>query len=359
MSKLNVPHPHKRLEQKLMRDALSALKEKTAIDGKITQPSSGASTYGNVDGAIDLMHDNGTSTWLAECKTVIDRKSHIDQVRMQLEATGAPGLLVASYVSRTLAEHCRETGLQFIDTHGNAYLRAPGLFVFISGEKSERGQASIRAPKGLTNAAGLRVTFGLLCKPALVTAPFKEIARQTGVSLGTAYNALLDLERRGYLLNGGGAAGRKLLETRRLLDEWAINFPETLRTKLHGRRFSAPDPDWWQDRDLSGIALTWGSEVAARKMIKHLKPATQTLYVPANEMDSVVGALAKQCRLKPDNNGAIELLEKFWHWEPSVMTDVAPPLLVYSELKAIIDPRAQETARLIKERYIDPTFDQA
>lgn len=358
MNKLNAQYLGERSEQKLILDALSALKNRTTIRGNITQLSAGKPGLDAVDGAIDLVHDNGTCSWLVACKSTIDRIAQIDQVRRQLDAAGSPGLLIAPYISKALAEHCRVTGLQFIDTHGNAYLQAPGLFVFMTGEKSERGQASIRAPKGLTNAAGLRVVFGLLCKPELVTAPFKEIARQTGVSLGAAYNALTDLERRGYLLNGGAAAGRTLLESRRLMDEWAINYPDTLRPKLDVRRFSAPDPQWWQDSDLSGFASAWGSEVAARKMIKHLKPASQTLYVPADAMDSVVRTLAKQYRLKPDDNGAIALLEKFWHWEPET-PDVAPPLLVYSELLAIMDPRAQETATLIKERYIDPTFDQA
>jgi hypothetical protein len=94
-------------------------------------------------------------------------------------------------------------------------------------------------------------------------------------------------------------------------------------------------------------------------MIKHLKPASQTLYVASNEMEGMVKTIVKQCRLKPDVDGSIEMLEKFWHWEPGTPPDVAPPLLVYAELLAIMDPRAQETARLIKGRYIEPTFDQS
>jgi len=34
-------------------------------------------------------------------------------------------------------------------------------------------------------------------------------------------------------------------------------------------------------------------------------------------------------------------------------------LLIYSELLAILDPRTQETARMIKEKFIDTAFDQA
>ena len=42
-------------------------------------------------------------------------------------------LLVAPYVSNALAKRCRELDLPFIDEAGNAYLRAPGVLIFISG----------------------------------------------------------------------------------------------------------------------------------------------------------------------------------------------------------------------------------
>lgn len=343
------------IARQLLLDALKALQDKAFIEGRLVEPEPAATRHPLTDALVDLTTENGPLRYLVECKVLVDRKSQIDQVRRHLHAIGLPGLLVAPYLTRELAEHCRSTGLQFIDSCGNAYLHAPGLFVLITGERSGHPRQSFRGPKGLTNAAGLRVVLALLSTPGLIDAPFKDIARHAGVSLGAAYNALNDLEQRRYAINGGGARQRSLLEPGRLIDEWTINYPNALRPKLHGRRFRAPSPDWWQSLDVGGLGAAWGSEVAASKMTGYLKPVTQTLYAPAAAMDDVIGTLVKQHRLRPDPQGEVEILEKFWHWPAD--GGIAPPLLVYADLLAILDPRAQETARMIKERFIDPVFD--
>lgn len=345
-------------EKALILDALVALREKATLEGKLLASSPAKSGKYAADASIEFSHENGTSRYIVECKSLIDRKTQIDQVRTQLESIDAQGLLIAPYISRELAHYCRATGLQFVDTCGNAYLRAPGLFVFITGEKGERAHQPLRAPKGLTTPAGLRVAFALLSRQELVNAPLKDIARHAGVALGSAYNVLENLEQRGYLLDRGSAPRRKLLERQRLLDEWTINYPTTLRTKLGSRRFSAPDPGWWQDVDAAASGFAWGSEVAAAKMTAYLKPLTQTLYVQADDMERVIRSLVKQHRIKPDQDGPIEILEQFWHRQPEAIPDIVPPLLVRADLLAILDPRAQETAEIIKERFIESTFDQ-
>lgn len=357
MNERNFHHAILNTEQTMILAALAALQEKTAIQGSLVESDTPLAGQYEPDGAIDLVYENKTHRYLVECKSAIDRKAQIDQVHRQLESIGARGLLVAPYLSKELAEHCRARELQFIDTCGNAYLRAPGMFILMTGEKSERGQASLRAPKGLTNAAGLRVVFALLSQPTLVNAPFKDIASQAGVSLGTAYNVLEDLERRGYLIKGGSADRRTLLERRRLMDEWTINYPSTLRTRLQGKRYTASDPLWWENAELLASGAAWGSEVAASKLTGYLKPVTQTIYVRPGDMESLIRTLVKQHRVRPDPNGEIEILEKFWHWQSDTPTDIVPPLLVYSELLALLDPRTQETADMIKEKFIEPALD--
>lgn len=344
------------LEHRLLTEALEALHERTLIQGHLVEPPPAAPGRYTPDALIDLVYGEEKIRYVATCKSVIDRKVQLDQVCRQLHAFGPQGLLIAPYITKELAQYCQVIGLQFVDTCGNAYLRAAGLFVLITGEKNQRGQHFARPPKGLTSAAGLRVAFALLCKPELINSPLKDIAGDTGVSLGTAYNVLEDLERRGYLINRKDAKRRKLLERRRLMDEWVMNYPSTLRLKLNGRRFSAFDPVWWENASLDGIDFAWGAEVAAKKMTGYLKPSTQTLYVQPADMAKAIKNLAIQYRIKPDQDGHIEILEKFWHWKSDGSCDIAPSLLVYSELQAILDPRAQETADMIKERFIDPTF---
>lgn len=342
----------------LISHALRTLQEKTAIVGTIITLEPVTPGQLEADAAVELQHSTGTYRYWVDCKSSIDRKTTLNKVKQQLQRLGAEGLLITPYLSRELIDHCREIDLQFIDLSGNAYLHGPGLLIFMTGEKRSLVHLVIDEPKGLTNSAALRVVFALLSHPALLKSPFKHIASTAGVSLGTAYNVLEDLQRRGYLINSSGLERRKLLEPKRLIDEWAINFPTTLRTKLHLRRFSAPDPDWWRSVQLDSFPCAWSSEVAAYKMTGYLKPSTQTLYVDQKEMDSVIKVLVKQHRIKPDPDGNIEILEKFWQTPRDTDVCLAPPLLVYAELLALMDPRTDEAASLIKEKCIDPTFDQ-
>jgi hypothetical protein len=143
-----------------------------------------------------------------------------------------------------------------------------------------------------------------------------------------------------------------LLEQQRLIEEWVANYPTTLRSKLHSRRFSAPDPYWWRDIDLVDFHAVWGSEVAAAAMVKHLKPATQTLYVDPERMARTITMLVKKYRLQADPSGPIEILEKFWDPAIESAPELAPPLVIYSDLLALLDPRTRDTANLMREKII-------
>ena len=70
-----------------------------------------------------------------------------------------------------------------IDTAGNAYLRAPGLYVFVQGEKRhEPAVERVGIPARGGTATALRAAFVLLCRPELLNAPYREIAGAAGTS---------------------------------------------------------------------------------------------------------------------------------------------------------------------------------
>ncbi|MTV37508.1 type IV toxin-antitoxin system AbiEi family antitoxin [Duganella radicis] len=347
--------PTYELEQTLLYNALDALREKTEIQGTVVEIHPKVGVAYEADASVDLILDGQTHHYIVECKTAIDRKIQLDQIDLRSRQISSPLILVTEYMSKELAVYCRTVGLQFIDTHGNAYLRSRGLFVFTVGEKNAHRQQLSKAPKGLTNAAALRVIFALLCEPDLINATYKEIAAISGVAIGTAYNVLEDLERRGYLLTGTKHT-RKILEPNRLVDEWVANFPTTLRTKLNSRRFSCPDPYWWKNTDIGGLHAAWGAEVAAARMSTNLKPSTQTIYVDVMEIRNAIKVLTKTIRMRPDPEGQIEVLEKFWSPGIETVPGIVPPLLVYSDLLSLLDPRAKEIATIIKDNFIEPTI---
>ena len=340
----------------LAQDALDALRAQVGLAGRLLKPPKAVAPHAAPDALIELRIENRRHRYMALCSSRADRKSLVAVAGTRLMQFSEPGLLVAPYISREIAQYCRQAGLQFLDTHGNAYLKGPGLHVYITGEKNP-GQAS-RQRRGTTaGAAGLRIAFALLCRPALASASYRDIAQAAGVSLGAVSNAFDDLQQRGLLLGGERGPDRQLLEPGRLLDEWVISYPVALRPKLHGRRFSAPDPDWWRSLSLEGMDAAWGGEVGAERLARYLRPATQTLYVDPAAMSGLMKKLLAAHRLKRDPQGPIEILEKFWKLPPDpAMLATAPAVLVYADLMAAFDPRSGEAAQQIRERVIEPAF---
>lgn len=266
-----------------------------------------------------------------------------------------PLLVAVPHVDAAAAERARELGLAFVDMAGNAHLRGPGVFVFVTGRRPRAKPRPARAPRALT-PAGLKVVFALLIRPQLADARLREIAAQTGVALGTVAAVMEDLTRRGHVTPPGGGK-RRLLAVRRLAEEWTLLYPARLRPKLVRGRYTAPGAAWWEEARMPRGRCVFGGEVAADRLTGHLKPTRVTLYVwgPPGEV-----VLAN--RLRAEARGDVELLEAFWTPiadEVTAARHTAPPLLVYADLMATGDPRNLEAARLVRERFLRDTVDPA
>lgn len=334
--------------------ALRALRRTTGLTAALPAQVLKAPKGRRPDAVIEIEEGGKRFQFFAEVKAV-DRAVALAAVKNRLEPFGRKGVLVAPYLTAELAQHCRDRlDLQFIDTAGNAYLRAPGLYVFVRGERPHG--PTVPAATGARRAGTattLRAAFVLLCKPELLNAPYREIAEAAEIGLGTVGWAFFDLERRGYLAAAAQRRNRRLLEPTRLLDEWTTTFPIRLRPKLEPRRFRAPDPGWWEQARLPEGAR-WGGEVAAAKLTNHLKPATGTIYLEPARAREALATLVQEHRLRADAQGNVEILDAFWKL-PAEDTPpgLVPPLLVYADLMATLDPRNLEVAKRIRERYIE------
>lgn len=231
--------------------------------------------------------------------------------------------------------------------------------MYVKGErKLHRG--AMAAPMNRTNnSTALRIIFTLLCRPEMANASYREIVGSAEVSLGTVSRIFDELKRRGYLTADEKRHGRKLLDPMRLLNEWVTNYPVVLRPKLHPRRFSAPSPGWWKEVRLDNAEAVWGGEIAAERLTNYLKPVTQTLYVSPKSMNGFLNSLISTYRLKPDPDGPIEILERFWNIPADPRhSDIAPPILIYADLMNTLDPRNIEVATIIREKVIADAFHQ-
>jgi hypothetical protein len=337
----------------LLQHAFDALHRTTGLEGRlVTTPVAGQDGR-SADALVEIVAEGKRQRYVAALQWV-DRFATLGLIKHRLERYNQPGLLVAPYITPEVAERCRELHLPFIDTVGNVYLRAPGLLVFVKGQRARRAdlpRADTRPRTG--TATALRVVFALLCRPELLNAPYREIVRAAGVALGAVSGVFRDLQGRGYITGGVQKGDRRLLEPQRLFEEWVTTYPLQLRPKLHPRRFRAARPDWWQRADVTIFGAQWGGEVAADKLTGYLKPETMTLYVrPEKERENVTQLVATH-RLRADPTGEIELLDTFWDFpaEPD-HPEVVPPLLVYADLVATHDPRNLDVARLVYDRKI-------
>jgi len=344
-------------EQTILDRALEALERTTGIHGQVIEQKQRNGQGYRADAIVAIEANGQRYPYAIEIKRV-DRFAILRDIKNQLAMYGqAPQtLLVAPRITTETAEKCRELDLQFIDAAGNVYLRGPGLYVLVKGQRPIEGE-DLRLigqeGKRAGTATHLRVIFALLCKPELLNAPYRNIVQIAGVALGTIGWVFYDLAERGFTTGGQRMGDRVMLERKKLIDEWITTYPIKLRPKLNPRRFKAQKPDWWKEVDITQYGAQWGAEVAAEKLTGYLRPNTVTIYLHKDKGQRDLTKLVAKNRLRPDLDGDIEILDAFWDFDDEQpMAQTVPPLLAYADLIATLDPRNIEAAKLIHEQYL-------
>lgn len=346
-----------RTEHETLRQAMSALKQSSGLDAQKSHPA-GRGVVENGSAAV-VNIGVGDRQWafpaVVRGRLTNDLLGYVIS-HLQQSPSGR-GVLVTRYVTPQQAEKLRQANVQFVDTAGNAFLNQPPLYVFVTGMRPAEN-----APRGKTSRAfsttGVKVLFVLLCRPALATRPYREIAAAAGVSLGAVSHALDDLKAGGFLFDRG-EKGRRLKNHEELIRRWGEAYTERLRPKLLFSRYTAEHSDWWKDVQVAKMLAKqnacWGGEVAAAKLTGYLMPQVKTIYAPNR-----LAALQVKFGFRPDKEGDIEILKKFWAFDSDAAhPDMAPALLVYADLMASGDERNVETARMIYDRYIARSFGEA
>lgn len=333
-------------ERRILEAALAALAETTGMHGRVIREA--PNREGTPDAVLELERNRRRYRFAVEIKAV-DRFQTPALVKAQLADVPDLPLLVAPYIARETADQCRVLQLPFLDTAGNAYLEAPDLFVYVTGQR--RAMEWERKRLRALTPAGLQIIFALLCRQDLLGVTYRELAKAAAVALGTVGPVLRDLKTRGFL-RLERRRPQALLEPLRLVEEWATYYPTTLRPRLNPRRFEA-DPERLRRADLQKYQACWGGEVAAERLTHFLQAATFTIYA----REPIAGLLAEH-RMRANPRGNVEILDRFWQFA-TTNQGVVPPLLAYADLLATHDGRNIEAARLLHDQWIKPIFNQA
>jgi hypothetical protein len=301
-------------------------------------------------GILELTTPRGRRRLLVE-----EKGSHLSQAlvsdllaRASSTAT-TPLILFAPYVSPAMAALLVSRGINFVDRAGNCHLDLGGRYVaHVEGRKLRQ---SSDAPGG-TRAPGFRLIFALLVEPDLVNASAREMARASGVSLGTASNVLRRLEHDRIVVRT--KSKHHLVRRDDLVERWIAGYAETLRPQLFLGRFQTPDkdPPSLEER-VAGIlgqeqTWAWGGASAAYRLTKHYRSDETVLH-----MQAASGDLPKRLKALPHREGRLILLGVPG---PLAFRGKVPhtvhPLLIYTELVLTGSGRAREAASEVRERFL-------
>lgn len=255
-------------------------------------------------------------------------------------------LVCAERIPRQLGEELRAHGIAYIDRGGNAWLRAPGLFVLITGRppvELRRGRKDLRGTE-------VRLLGVFLMYPEADQAVQTELALRAGIALGAVGRARDRLVRLGIIdpTNERRWPIRNRTEgLRRFGEGWAavVRYklkPRTYRMlEVKGRgnlekRMANAGPE---------LECMLGGELAAAHLTHHLETEHATLHVTANRRAEVAKALT----LVPDERGPITLLDRYGRGDEHPLPMIrgvrlAHPLLVWAECLTVPDERVAKTA---------------
>lgn len=319
------------------------------------------------DGEVMLKTDRGAFRYVFEVKTHL-RPQTVNHliVRAQSfrkhEGKGTDFLLIADYVNPLLASQLQEAGINFIDTVGNLFLkREPGLYLYVEGKKP--AVLPRRKPTRLFQPSGLKLLFGLLLEPESVNAPYRHLADANGIALGTVGWVKRDLREQGYL-EPVGKDRFHLVKKKELVERWVQGYAHLLRPKVFlgeyrdlennldtvvktFRRYALEEGARW--------GLTGG--FGADQLIHHYRGASITFFIERWDERAAI----KELRWVPVSGGPITVLKAFSpmvfaQWGKAAPPPALHPLLIYAELLYRGSDRELETARLIYNEYLEPSF---
>jgi len=312
------------------------------------------------DAKLVLCTNAGQLAYVVEVKRTV-APAGLEHLLQQLERYGqgtkARPLLLTDYVSPKLAERLIYAGVNFADAAGNVYLNWPGkLHIQIQGRK-QRQIAEAKSER-LTQPSGLRILYALLTRPAENWGTYRDIAKASGVALGSIAVVMRELKAKGYLVQEGRDEWR-LTQKRKLLDLWVEGYGGRLRPNLLIGRYQPGEANLEQTLRVLGSELedkkiSWAitGGFAADILTRHFRGEQLSFFAQDWPLD-----VTRRLKWLPSNRGPVTVLRKFsplvtFNVETPRSQPVAHPLLVYAELIFQGRERELETAKILYDKYL-------
>jgi hypothetical protein len=266
-----------------------------------------------------------------------------------LHTPNTPVMLLTRHISRPGAQALIDAEVNFADEAGNIHLRLGDNYSWTAIGLPPRERLSMR--RSITPAQ-LQLLVQFVTHPESVNWSVRQLEPAAGISKSKAAQARQQVIAEGLLFKKGAGyqLGPKQLLGERLVDGYA----KVLRPKLLLGRYRAPEKT--SEAFLERLATTQNLRYAltgndaAYLLQRYYRAPDTTLFI---ELPSAT--IAQELRLLPDREGPITLLRSFGEvvfWEARGGHTLAPPWLIYAELRHSDDPRAQEAAQELQQELL-------
>ncbi|MCA9608750.1 MAG: hypothetical protein KC619_24270 [Myxococcales bacterium] len=260
-------------------------------------------------------------------------------------------LLVAPHVGAPLGDDLEAQGVQFIDQAGNCYLRIGARFVArIQGRSPDKPPARSKELR----SAGYQVLLAILAHPDLVEATQREVAEAAGTSRQPVIDLFARLAEERVLTRRRKRYQWVLGPNGALMDRFLAGYRSHLRPKLYAGRFRLPasnpeELEAYLTEHLGGIR--YGGTAGAHRLVGHYRGPDTVAY-----LGDPTSQRLRQLKASPtraERTGDLVWMRVMGTASlEGQTTDTVHPLLIYAELMSDPDPRAGETARRVRERYL-------
>ncbi len=286
-------------------------------------------------------------------------RSHLGREKAHMIVHGIaaahPTIVMAPQVGSNLGDLFERERVNFVDAAGNCHLRfGDRYYARVEGKRPPERVRSLgmRAP-------AYRVLLVLLIQPELLGATARAIADVADVSPQTANEVRHRLIELGVLLKAGRRHGWAPGRKKDAVAMWLAGYASSLAPSLEIGRFRAKEsnPDELEKRiePVLDSLCDWryGGGAAAMRLTGYYRGARTVLYLDKDEQ-----SIARELRLIPDSRGPVSILKS-----PAAPAFDSPhprcvhPLLVYADLLAEGNDRADDAAAEVHARHLAPLME--
>lgn len=219
--------------------------------------------------------------------------------RLAARTGSRPALLVATSLSETLVNHCRERGVSCMDLNGRLWVRADGILVDRSPAEARRFRPATPIPNAFQPKSA-RLSRALLSQPDREWTQ-TELGERTGLSPGLVSRLVRHLVNEGLVSQQGRTL--RLAQPNGLLDAWAARDDWSKRTTVRQYSLLEADPEKVAQRLAETLPktapLVFTQWFAAHLRHPYTVPPVVTAYVSASPSEKWVQSF----RARPVSEG--------------------------------------------------------